>query len=179
MSSHSSTYKRVVIHKLDKTLVRGFVEPASYLGAEGIKVLDRGGRLFTIPLNEVKGVFFVREFEGNPRRTERKVFHGRPRLAGLWVRMTFKDQEVLEGLISNNLLDISSLGFLATPPDLYSNNLRMFIPRSALTAIEALGVISDGAARRASQKAGAARPKTPEAERQIGLFSLAASHPHK
>jgi hypothetical protein len=149
------------------------------LEPEGVEVLDREGRLLSIPLDEVKGVFFVREFEGNPQRPERKVFHSRPRLAGVWVRMTFKDNEVLEGLIPNNLLEISPLGFFVTPPDLYSNNLKMFIPRSALTAIEALGVISDGATRRTSQRAGAARTKTAEAERQIGLFSPASSQAHK
>jgi hypothetical protein len=167
----SSTHKRVVIRKLDKGLVKGFVDPTTYLSSNGIEVLDRDGHLVSIPLEEVKGLFFVREFDGNPQHAERKVFHSRPRLGGLWVRMTFKDNEVLEGLVPNNLLEIGPSGFFVTPPDLYSNNLKMFIPRSALTGMQVLGVIADGRARRLSQEAGATRAKVADASRQIGLFS--------
>ena len=165
-ASRSSTHKRVVVRKTDKELVKGFVDPSSSLGAEGIEVLDRQGRLVSIPLEQIKAVFFVREFEGNPQRQERKVFHSRPRLAGLWVRMTFKDHEVLEGIVANNLLEIEPLGFWVTPPDLYSNNLRIFVPRSSLNGIEVLGVISDGAARRATR-----RQVPAEAGKQITLFT--------
>src|SRR5208282_5243942 len=122
-----------------------------------------------IPLSAVKGVFFVRDFEGNRDRAERKVFRSRPRLAGLWVRMTFKDSEVLEALLPNNLLEVDPLGYLVTPPDVYSNNLRIFIPRTALIEMEVLGVISDGVVRRMSQRAAQARV-TATSQQQFGLF---------
>jgi len=169
----SSTRKRVVIRKLDKGLIKGFIDPKGYLASE-IDVLDREGRLVHIPMSEIKGVFFVRDFEGNPDRVERKVFRSRPRLAGLWVRMTFKDSEVLEALLPNNLLEVDPLGYLVTPPDVYSNNLRIFIPRTALTEMEVLGVISDGVVRRMSQRAAQARA-TATGEQQFGLF--AATNP--
>jgi hypothetical protein len=164
----SSTRKRVVIRKLDKGLVKGFLDPHGYLSST-LEVLDREGRLVHVPLSEVKGVFFVRDFAGNPDRAERKIFRSRPRLAGLWVRMTFKDNEVLEALLPNNLLNIDSLGFLVTPPDVYSNNLRIFIPRTALTEMEVLGVISDGVVRRMSQRAAQARVAA-VGDQQFGLF---------
>ncbi len=164
-----STRKRVVIRKLDKGLIKGFLDPNGYLANE-LEVLDRDGRLIHIPLTAVKGVFFVRDFEGNPDRAERKIFRSRPRLAGLWVRMTFKDTEVLEALLPNNLLDVDPLGYLVTPPDVYSNNLRIFIPRTALTEMEVLGVISDGVVRRMSQRAAQARAAG-TSEQQFGLFS--------
>ena len=165
----TSTRKRVVVRKLDKGLVKGFLDPKGYLTSD-LEVLDREGRLVHIPMVEVKGVFFVRDFEGNPDRAERKVFRSRPRLAGLWVRMTFKDTEVLEALLANNLLDLDPLGYLVTPPDVYSNNLRIFIPRTALTEMEVLGVISDGVVRRMSQRAAQARAAG-TSEQQFGLFS--------
>jgi len=165
----SSTRKRVVIRKLDKGLIKGFVDPNGYLASE-MEVLDREGRLVHIPMSEIKGVFFVRDFEGNPDRAERKVFRSRPRLAGLWVRMTFKDTEVLEALFPNNLLEVDPLGYLVTPLDVYSNNLRIFIPRTALTEMEVLGVISDGVVRRMSQRAAQARAAA-TAEQQFGLFA--------
>ena len=170
-SGPPSTRKRVVIRKLDKGLIKGFVDPNGYLAAE-MDVLDREGRLVHIPMSAIKGVFFVRDFEGNPDRAERKIFRSRPRLAGLWVRMTFKDSEVLEALLPNNLLDIDPLGFLVTPLDVYSNNLRIFIPRTALTEIEVLGVISDGVVRRMSQRAAQARAAA-TSEQQFGLFAAA------
>ena len=169
----SSTRKRVVIRKLDKGLIKGFIDPKGYLASE-IDVLDREGRLVHIPMSEIKGVFFVRDFEGNPDRVERKVFRSRPRLAGLWVRMTFKDSEVLEALLPNNLLEVDPLGYLVTPPDVYSNNLRIFIPRTALTEMEVLGVITDGVVRRMSQRAAAARVAA-TGERQYGLFAATNS----
>jgi hypothetical protein len=163
--SHPLAHKPVVIRKLDHSLLKGFVDPASFLRPKAIEVLDREGRLLTVPLDEIKGVFFVREFEGNPRRPERKIFRGRPRIPGLWVRMTFRDHEVLEGVLPNNLLELNSLGFLATPPDLRSNNLKAFVPRTALNRIDVLDVISSAAVRRnssrpAATKAGSARRAT-------------------
>jgi len=135
------------VRKLDKSLVKGFVAPDLFLQPEGVEIIDRDGHLLQIPLAEVKGVFFVRDFDGNPRRPERKAFLSRPRLGGLWVRLTFKDKEVLDGVISSNLLELHPAGFLVTPPDAYSNNLRMFIPRTALEKIEVLSVVPESIAR--------------------------------
>jgi len=165
----SSTRKRVVIRKLDKGLIKGFVDPNGYLASE-VEVLDREGRLVRVPMSEIKGLFFVRDFEGNRARAERKIFRSRPRLAGLWVRMTFKDSEVLEALLPNNLLEVDPLGYLVTPPDVYSNNLRIFIPRTALTELEVLGVISDGVVRRMSQRTAQARV-TVTSTQQFDLLS--------
>jgi hypothetical protein len=120
-------------------------------------------------LEEIKGIFFVRDFEGNPDRAERKVFRSRPRLAGLWMRMTFKDSEVLEALLPNDLLSIDAYGFLVTTPDVYSNNLKIYVPRTALTAMEVLGVISDGVLKRMSQRSAQERASQ-TAQQQIGLF---------
>ena len=166
-----STRKRVVVRKLDKGLVKGFLDPNGYLATE-VEVLDREGRLVRVPMSEIKGVFFVRNFEGNPDRAERKIFRSRPRLAGLWVRMTFKDSEVLEGLLPNDLLHTDPLGYLVTSPDVYSNNIRMFIPRTALKELDVIGVISDGVVTRMSQRAARGR-LTAAGEQQYGLFATA------
>ncbi len=167
-SAPSSTRKRVVVRKLDKGLIKGFLDPNRFL-ADEIEVLDREGRVLRIPLKDIKGIFFVRDFEGNPDRAERKIFRSRPRLAGLWTRITFKDAEVLEALLPNDLLSIDPLGYLVTPPDVYSNNLKIFVPRTAVTAMEVLGVISDGVLKRMSQRAAQERASNATGH-QIGLF---------
>ncbi len=171
--NRKSTYKKVVVRRLDHSLMKGFVDSASYLGPNGVRMLDSEGRTLTIPLHEIKGVFFVRDFDGNPQRAERKLFQSRPRLAGLWVRVTFKDKEVLEGLLPSNLVELSPEGFLVTPADLYSNNLRVFVPRTALSEIIVLGVIPNGRPRKPLQKRGGLRGDTATAEGQIGLFPAA------
>jgi hypothetical protein len=168
----SSTHKKVVIRKLDKTLVCGYVDPRAYLGPDAVELLAHDGHLASIPLEQVKGVFFVRDFEGNPRRPERKVFHSRPRQSGLWVRMIFKDNEVLEGLTPNNLLGLDPAGFYISPPDMYSNNLRVFVPRRSLKEMEVLGVIRDGKLRRELPPNLAGPKKSGDVSSQIGLFGV-------
>jgi len=168
--SQISTRKKVVLRQLDGGIVKGYVESGSYLGPNGAEILDREGHLVTVPLETIKGIYFVRDFEGDPTRNERKVFSSRPRLSGLWIRMSFKDNEVMEGLMTNDLLAVESSGFLVTPPDFYSNNLRVFIPRTALGAVEVLGVISDESARRSAQRTRRVPRKLPEESRQIQLF---------
>jgi len=170
---HKSTYKKVVVRRLDHGLMKGFVDSTSYLGPNGIRMLDREGRTLTIPLHEIKGVFFVRDFDGNPQRSERKLFQSRPRLAGLWVRVTFKDKEVLEGLLPSNLVELNPEGFLVTPADLYSNNLRVFVPRTALSEITVLGVIPIARPRKLPQKGSGPQGDSATAEGQIGLFPAA------
>ena len=128
-----------------------------------------------VPMHEIKACSSSGTSRAIPDRAERKIFRSRPRLAGLWVRMTFKDSEVLEALLPNNLLDVDPLGFLVTPPDVYSNNLRIFIPRTALTEMEVLGVISDGVVK---ANVAARRPSAGgqyATEQQFGLFASASS----
>jgi hypothetical protein len=89
--------------------------------------------------------------------------------------MTFQDTEVLEGIIPNSLLELDPTGFLFTPLDVYSNNLKIFVPRGALSTLEVLGVISNGAQRRAMLRdADRRRPGTYDSA-QIDLFATAKS----
>jgi hypothetical protein len=176
-NNHKSTYKKVVLRRLDNGLIKGFVDLASYLRPSGIEMLDREGRTVLVSLDDIKGIFFVREFEGNPQRSERKLFQSRPRLAGLWVQMTFKDNEVMEGLLPNNLAELNPLGFLVTPADLHSNNLKIFVPRTALSKIDVLGVIPDQRVRKISQRSRGTAGTTYEG--QMGLFPNPAGEEKK
>jgi hypothetical protein len=145
----SSTHKKVVVMLLDRTPVKGYIN-AGDLGHDGtIDLLTPEGEHRAISLSAVKCVYFVREFQ-TPFQPERKVFLSRPKLDGLWVRLRFQDDDVMEGLIGNDLLDLLDTGVQITPPDLHGNNLRIYIPRSALQEVKVLGVV--GAARRTPQE---------------------------
>jgi hypothetical protein len=141
----ASTHKKVVVLLLDRTAVRGYLNPATLGRSDEIDVLSLDGEQESIHLGKVKSVYFVREFK-DPFEPERKTFLSRPKLDGLWVRLRFKDDDAMEGIVSNNLLDLLDTGVRLTPPDLHGNVLHMFIPRSALTEMKVLGVV--GVARR-------------------------------
>jgi hypothetical protein len=76
---------------------------------------------------------------------------------GLWVRLKFRDNETLEGVVNNDLLALLDSGLQITPPDLNGAAVRIFVPRSALSEVTVLGVV--GVARRKPAAATPAQPK--------------------
>jgi len=143
----------VVVSLLDRTHLKGYLNPSALVRAEAIDLLTPDGEHESIPMPTVKSVYFVREFP-ETFQPERKVFLSRPKLDGLWVRLRFRDEDVMEGIVANDLLDLLDNAVQLTPPDLHGNTLRLFIPRSALAEMKVLGVV--GAARRTPRAAGAA-----------------------
>lgn len=131
--------KKVVITRFERENLAGFVNPFSYLQALHIELLKPDGQLVLIPYEEVKSVCFVQDFEAAPE--VRRVFLTRPKLEGLWVRMVFRDSEVLDGILPNDLLASGISGFTVTPPEPDGNNQRVFVPRQALKSIQVLGVV--------------------------------------
>jgi hypothetical protein len=157
----ASTSKKVLISRFDRETIAGFVNPQSYLQAGGVEVVTRSSVLAVVPFSEIRTVCFVRDFDEGEASGERRLFSTRPRMEGLWVRMTFRDGEVMDGLLPSNLLGLDACGFTVTPPDPASRGQRIFVPRAALREIVVLGVV--GSPLR--------RPKhKPEVEAQIKLF---------
>ena len=129
----------MIVRRFDRESVSGFVNPFSYLQAQAIEILKPDGALALLPYPEVRSVAFVKDFEdgGDARR----VFLTRPKLEGLWVRMVFRDGEVMDGILPNNLLVWEGAGFTVTPPEPDGNNQKVFVPREALRSIQVLGVV--------------------------------------
>jgi hypothetical protein len=144
-TSMPSTHKKVVVRKMDRDSINGYVAPANFVHDGKLELLNTAGNVVAIELRDIKGVYFVREF-GDSDSFSRKTFTSRPRTEGLWVRLKFKDNEVLEGMMPNDLSLTTAEGFLINPPDLRSNTQRIFVPRSALSSLTVLAVI--GATRR-------------------------------
>lgn len=156
----SSTTKKAVIRRFQKEPLAGYVNPASYLQPAGVDLLSAQGNVSTVPYEEIKTISFVRDFEG-AGETGRQVFNTRPKMEGLWVSLKFRDGEVMEGIMPNNLLPLEPYGFTVIPPDPYSNQQRVFIPRAAVHSVEVLGVVGSPLKKRKTK----AVPKE-----QIGLF---------
>ena len=155
-----STTKKVFIRRFEREPVHGFASPHHYLQPNGIEILKPDGSSLLLSYREVKWVAFVREFPTAAMPEERKVFHTRPKMEGLWVRLLFRDADLMEGILPNNLLQIDPYGFSFVPPDPFSNNQRIFVPREALRDIHVVGVVGG--------KAG--KTKKAEVKDQIKLF---------
>jgi hypothetical protein len=156
-----STTKKVVVKRFDRESIAGFVNPQEYLRPEGIEVMGASGNLLQIPFSEVKTVCFVRDFGLADLAAERRLFSTRPKREGLWVRMRFRDDEVMDGVLANDLLSIETYGFSFVPPDASANNQRLFIPRQALASLQVMGVV--GSPLRKTRK-----PQVPES--QLNMF---------
>jgi len=144
---------------LDRTCVRGYLNPSKLGDGETLELLTPEGEHRNVAVKDVRSIYFVREF-ADDFEPERKAFLSRPKLDGLWVRLKFRDEDTIEGVVPNDLLSLLDRGVQITPPDLHGTTLRIFIPRTALTEMTVLGVV--GIARRKP----AAAPQV-----QPGLFS--------
>jgi hypothetical protein len=153
----ASTHKKVVVLLLDRSVLRGYLNPGKLGDAETIDLLTPDGEHRTFAIKDVRSIYFVREFTED-FEPERKAFLSRPKLEGLWVRLKFRDNDCIEGVVPNDLLSLLDRGVQITPPDLHGTTLRIFIPRSALSEMTVLGVV------------GIARRK-PAVTVQPGLFS--------
>jgi len=77
------------------------------------------------------------------------------------VRLRFADNDILEGLMANELTQVISEGFLITPPDTRGNTQKIFVPKSALVELNVIAVIGRPEVRK----------KTAEDLRQERLFT--------
>ena len=145
---------------MDRDSINGHVAPANFVRESKLELLNTSGNVVAIDLKDIKAVYFVREFSDS-EALSRKTFTSRPRTEGLWIRLKFKDNEVLEGMMPNDLGLTTAEGFLINPPDLRSNIQRIFVPRSALESLTVLAVI--GATHRR-------RKGAPTDTRQVPMF---------
>ena len=155
----ASTTKKVLIDRFDRAVVRGFVNPQAMTGEDGVELLSDHGQAAVVPYSQIKALSFVKDWEGKSVLGERREFLARPKAAGLWVELAFRDGDRLEGVISSNLLLLEAVGFAIMPPEAAGNTQKVFVPRLALSAINVLGVV------------GAKRARQPRRESaQITLF---------
>ncbi len=83
------------------------------------------GEAIQVEANDLKAIFFVRDFEGNPSYNDRRFVPDGEWLTGRKVEVTFTDGEVLLGTTMG--YDPRRIGFFVFPIDPRSNNLRVFV----------------------------------------------------
>jgi hypothetical protein len=136
---------------MDRDSINGYVAAGAFITEGKFEMLNTAGNVIMIDIREVKGVYFVRDF-GDPETLARKTFTSRPRTEGLWVRLRFRDNETLEGLMPNDLTQITADGFFVNPPDTRANTQRIFVPRYALSELTVLAVIGGQSKRRRGEE---------------------------
>jgi hypothetical protein len=136
-----STHKKVLVSRFDRETLSGFVHPQGYQLADGLELMTQSGSVSIVPYIEVKLVCFVRDFQQGEPRKELRLFTTRPKMEGLWLRMHFRDGDAMDGILSNNLLQLEQYGFSVVPPDPGFQNQRVFVPKAALSRIQVLGVV--------------------------------------
>lgn len=80
-------------------------------------------------LAELKALFFVKSFAGNPHHEEPSDFPGEKPPAGRRIRVIFKDGEIMSGTTQG--FDRSRPGFFVVPVAHGSNNERCFVVTAA------------------------------------------------
>jgi hypothetical protein len=130
-----TSWQRVVARFRDGKIVRGYTNdfhPSKthlHLTPE-----DKLGETVFLALTQLKAVFFVRDFAGDPSRVDSSEFestrHGRK------VEVAFEDGEVLRGTTLAYRADGS--GFFVQPADASSNNMRVFVAPGAARYVRLL-----------------------------------------
>ena len=174
----SNSRKKVIVRRFTGDTLPGYLPPAAFVRDQSadpvIDLLDLSGRIVPLPLADIKTICFVRDFNlsdtANPERLTRRTFLARPRSEGLWVRLTFRTGDLLEGLAptDRSLLDAMADddGLFLTPPDTRANTQRLYVPRAAVTELQLLAVITTPSRRQPSP------PATPKENLQDELFHL-------
>ena len=117
---------KVVVRYLNGQVLKGFTQdflpnkdrfhlhPADKSSAESLEVFTK----------DLKAIFFVHDFAGNPQYDERKKYMDSEKPQGRKVEVTFVDGEILVG--STLGYDPKRPGFFLFPVDPKSNNIRVF-----------------------------------------------------
>ncbi len=129
------TANKVVVHYKDGTILKGTT--ADFLAKRPVFHLSVGGiqseEVKEVFVDDLKAVFFVKDFSGDKNYKEIKDLDSRPG-SGKKVKAVFKDGEAILGYTHS--INFEQLGLFLVPVDPNSNNERVFTVFSSLTELE-------------------------------------------
>ena len=130
---------KVVVRTRDGSVLCGF-SSEGHITEDEVTYISRDGKEQTRSLEELKAVFFVRDFQGDSDYSEIKFFKKQDHNKWLWVRITFFDEETVEGRVQNDRELLFSNGFYLWPSDEETNNELVYIVKSAIKGFVVLGI---------------------------------------
>jgi hypothetical protein len=95
-----------------------------------------GSKPVLVRVTDLKGVFFVKDYAGDPKHQESNTFSASGKVTGRKIRVLFKDGEALVGTTQG--YDRSRPGFFVVPADAESNNERVFVVAAATQEVSFL-----------------------------------------
>ncbi len=145
-------FNKVVAHMTGGRMLKGTTQDFFPNRALFHIVPNDGGAPVEVRCRQMKALFFVREFEGNPDRKDVQGFLAGPgeTTQGKKLAVRFKDGELLCGYSLSYAPDRE--GFFMFPSDAKSNNTRIYVVTSS-TAEIACGPAADTLARRLTRAA--------------------------
>jgi len=123
--------RKVILRYVTGSTVPAYA-PIFEEGADPIPAADLEGKPFWVPLGELKAVFFVRTFSGNPDYDPPKSAGDLPRLpSGHLVQLDFRDGERIFGDVAERTTD-PARGFFVTVLDPEDNNILLYVNPASL-----------------------------------------------
>ena len=121
---------KVVVRYADGRIIKG-VTADFFPNKDVFHVADPSAPMGSTPTEvnkaELKALFFVKDYDGDPSYSERKEFAGTP--VGRAIRVVFNDGEVLVGTTTG--YQPGRPGFFVEPADPQSNNERAYVVTAA------------------------------------------------
>jgi hypothetical protein len=130
---------KVVVRYADGRIIKGYTQ--DFLPTNPsfrVRPFDSesSGDSVEILVVDLKAVFFVRDFLGDPNYQERKDFFEGAKVIGRVLEVTFKDGELIVG--SSLSYDPERPGFFFSPADSAGNNLGVFVVSQAVRKVRYL-----------------------------------------
>ena len=133
-SSPSLAWQKIVVRYAEGQILKGFTHDFSPMRSQfslWTSTTAAAHERIIVPLARLKGVFFVRDFAGNPGYVERtgsgESQHGRR------IEVTLIDDEVIVGRTLSYRPD--GHGFFVVPGDPLGNNIRVFVVSSSVRQV--------------------------------------------
>lgn len=130
-------WQKIVVRYREGRLLKGFTHdfhPSRTQFSLWPSITSAPSERMYVPTSQLKAVFFVRDFSGNPDYTDQQIFENPA--GGRRLEVTFADDEVLLGSTMSYRPD--GVGFFVNPADSRGNNLRVFVVSSALRHVRFL-----------------------------------------
>jgi len=136
----NSDLGKVVIQTRDKKIYRGFSK-SEFISESNVKIIDAKGDQREMPLESLKAVFFVRDFDGNPEYDVVRFLNPNTKNPR-WIiaEVHFKDGEVVEGRVRNNFEFLNDPGFYLWPSDEIGNTELMYLVKEAVKGFRIIGL---------------------------------------
>ncbi len=127
---------RVVARYRDGRIVKG--STGDFLPARDVFHLEppEGGAPVLVRVSELKAIFFVRDFEGDPSHRVRNDFDASKPAVGRKMRVVFQDGEVMVGTTQG--YQPGRPGFFIVPADSAANTERCYVVAAATREVKPL-----------------------------------------